>query len=68
MPSMENHSFHNLVVGGAGATTLAPIEISSNLRGRSFIRDTDFSPAELIELLDTASRLKEIRKLGRPHT
>jgi len=57
-----------LVVGGAAATMLAPIEISPDLRGRSFIRDTDFSPAELADLLETAARLKEIRTLGRPHT
>jgi ornithine carbamoyltransferase len=68
MTVYENQDYHNLVVGGAAATMLAPIEISPKLRGRSFIRDTDFSPAELFELLDTAARLKEIRKLGRPHT
>ncbi|MCC6705296.1 MAG: ornithine carbamoyltransferase [Thermomicrobiales bacterium] len=65
---MENQSYHNLVVGGAAAATLASIEISPNLRGRSFIRDTDFSPAELLDLMETSKRLKEIRKLGRPHT
>ena len=65
---MENQSFHNLVVGGAAAATLASIEFSPNLRGRSFIRDTDFAPAELLELMETSKRLKEIRKLGRPHT
>ena len=65
---MESQHFHNLVVGGAAATMLAPIEISANLRGRSFLRDTDFSPSELHDLLETSARLKEIRKLGRPHT
>jgi ornithine carbamoyltransferase len=60
--------FHNLVTGGDRAMTLAPVEISPNLRGRSFIRDTDFTPGELLDLLETAARLKEIRKLGRPHT
>src|SRR5215217_6405315 len=61
-------AYHDLVLGGERAVSLASCEISPNLRGRSLIRDTDFTPGELLDLIDTAGRLKEIRKLGRPHT
>lgn len=68
MTVANEHEFRNLVIGGDRATMLASCEISPNLRGRSFLRDTDFTPGELLDLLGTAARLKEIRKLGRPHT
>ncbi len=68
MTVANEHEFRNLVIGGDRATMLASCEISPNMRGRSFLRDTDFTPGELLDLLETAARLKEIRKLGRPHT
>jgi len=61
-------AYHDLVLGGERAVSLASCEISPNLRGRSLIRDTDFTPGEILDLIDTAGRLKEIRKLGQPHT
>lgn len=61
-------AYHDLVLGGERAVSLASCEISPNLKGRSLIKDTDLAPGEILDLIDTAGRLKEIRKLGRPHT
>ena len=61
-------AYHDLVLGGERAVSLASCEISPNLRGRSLIKDTDLTPGEILDLVDTAGRLKEIRKNGRPHT
>ena len=61
-------AYHDLVLGGERAVSLASCEISPNLKGRSLIKDTDLTPGEILDLIDTAGRLKEIRKLDRPHT
>jgi len=43
------------------------MELSTNLRGRSFLALKDFSPEEIRLLLDTAHGLKRMKKAGEPH-
>ena len=57
-----------VVFGGANRPTLASCEVSLALRGRSFLRDADFTPGETLDLLATAKRLKAIRTARQPHT
>jgi ornithine carbamoyltransferase len=57
-----------LSLGGSQAVTLKTFTISAGLRGRSFVDDTDFTPDELAEILDTATRLKRMHKRGEPHS
>lgn len=46
-------------------TISAPeIVFDPNLRGRSILSDTDLSPAEILTILDTAARLKDLRHEG----
>ncbi|MGB3330868.1 MAG: hypothetical protein WBA46_18030, partial [Thermomicrobiales bacterium] len=40
------------------------IPFDANLRGRSILSDTDLSPAEILTVLDTAARLKDLRNAG----
>ncbi|HEU0165706.1 MAG TPA: ornithine carbamoyltransferase [Thermomicrobiales bacterium] len=46
----------------------APVEpeigFDPGLRGRSILSDTDLSPIEILEILDTAETLKDLRKRG----
>lgn len=40
------------------------IGFDDRLRGRSILSDTDLSPAEILEILDTAATLKDLRQRG----
>lgn len=42
--------------------------LNQNLRGRSILTDTDLSPEEIGDILDTAEMLKDLRRRGVPHT
>jgi ornithine carbamoyltransferase len=57
-----------LSLGGSQAVTLKTFTISAGMRGRSLVDDTDFTPDELAEILDTAARLKRMHKRGEPHS
>ncbi|MGH2549030.1 MAG: ornithine carbamoyltransferase [Thermomicrobiales bacterium] len=41
--------------------------MSTRLRGRDVIEDTDLTADEILEVLDTAARLKKMQKRGEPH-
>ncbi len=56
-----------VVFGGPQATSLASFTISPRLRGRHMLVDTDFTPDEIAEVLDTASRIKRVYRNGQPH-
>lgn len=65
-PSQRDQSM--LSLGGATTAKLRAFSISTGLRGRSLVDDIDFSPDEIIEVLDTADRLKRMAKRGETHT
>lgn len=54
-------------LGGPAPTKLSSFTISARLRGRSVLTDTDLSRDEIAEVLDTATRLKGLRRAGQPH-
>jgi ornithine carbamoyltransferase len=64
----EEEEFPTLSLGGKSAPTPKIFTISSRLRGRSLIDDTDFTPDEIAEVLATATKLKRMQKRGEPHT
>ena len=38
-----------------------------SMKGRSFLKLLDYTPAEIDELLTLAARLKSMKKAGTPH-
>ncbi len=56
-----------VVLGGPQNTTLPSFTISPRLRGRHVLVDTDFTPDEIAEVLDTARRIKRLSRTGQPH-
>jgi len=47
------------------AELLEPVvDFDIRLRGRSILTDTDLTPAEILEILDTAATLKDLRQRG----
>ena len=54
-------------LGGLAAPKLAAFTLSTRLRGRSVLTDTDLTPDEIGELLDTAARLKRMHKRHEAH-
>lgn len=56
-----------LSLGGALAPKLSTFTLSARLRGRSLVDDIDLTPDEIIEVLETAGRLKRMHKKGEPH-
>ena len=64
----EQEEYPTLSLGGSTATTLKIFTLSSRLRGRSLVEDTDLTPDEIGDVLDTATRLKRMHKRGEPHT
>jgi len=64
----EQEEYPTLSLGGSTATTLKIFTLSSRLRGRSLVEDTDLTPDEIGDVLVTATRLKRMHKRGEPHT
>jgi ornithine carbamoyltransferase len=62
-------SLANRVVslGGPGDGRLGTFTISARLRNRSVLNDTDLARDEIAEVLETAGRLKKLRRTGAPH-
>jgi ornithine carbamoyltransferase len=58
---------HAVVLGGPQNSSLPSFTISPRLRGRHVLVDTDFTPDEIAEVLDTASRIKRLFRAGQPH-
>ncbi len=61
----DNEERPTLSLGGSQAVTLKTFTISAGMRGRSLVDDTDFTPDELTEILETATRLKRMHRTGR---
>lgn len=55
------------LLGGPQAQSLPAFSVSTRLRGRHVLVDTDLTPDEIYELVDTAVRLKRLAKTGQPH-
>lgn len=56
-----------VVLGGPQSTALPSFTISPRLRGRHVLVDTDLTPDEIAEVLDTATRIKRMWRTGQPH-
>lgn len=54
-------------LGGQTTSKIATFSLSTRLRGRSVLVDTDLTPDEIHELLETAARLKRLHKKSEPH-
>ena len=54
-------------LGGPIVVTPPTFTVSARLRGRDVLNDTDLTPDEIGELLDTAGRLKRLHRKGEPH-
>lgn len=55
------------MLGGPHALSQPAFSVSTRLRGRHVLVDTDLTPDELSEVLDTAARIKRAWKTGQPH-
>ena len=56
-----------LSLGGASTGSFPTFTISARLQGRSILNDTDLTRDEIVEVLDTAVRLKKLRQSGQAH-
>ena len=56
-----------VVLGGPMTTTQPAFTLSTRLRGRHVLVDTDLSGDEILEVVDTAARIKRMWKTGQPH-
>ncbi|MDQ3443054.1 MAG: ornithine carbamoyltransferase [Chloroflexota bacterium] len=56
-----------VVLGGPQNTKLPSFTVSPRLRGRHVLVDTDFTPDEIAEVIDTATRIKRLYRSGQPH-
>jgi ornithine carbamoyltransferase len=64
----RSEDLQSLSLGGSVTPPLRTFTVSTRLRGRSLVDDIDLSPEEIVDLVDTASRLKRMHKRGEPHT
>ena len=60
-------SERSVVLGGPQTTSLPAFTVSTRLRGRHVLVDTDLTPDEIHEVIDTATRIKRMWKTGQPH-
>jgi ornithine carbamoyltransferase len=58
----------SLSLGGTTTPKLRTFTVSTRLRGRSLVEDIDLTAEEVLDLLDTASRLKRMQRRGEAHT
>jgi len=56
-----------LSLGGPSTAKPRTFTLNARLRGRSVLSDTDLTPDEIGEVLETAARLKELRRAHEPH-
>jgi ornithine carbamoyltransferase len=64
-PFTEALALRAISLGGQG--NLPAFTISGRLHGRSILTDTDLTRDEMLDVLDTAVRLKKLRQAGKPH-
>jgi ornithine carbamoyltransferase len=55
-------------LGGGTPEKLRTFTVSTRLRGRSLVEDSDLTSEEILDLLDTAARLKRMHRQGEAHT
>ena len=55
------------ILGGPTLPELPTFSVNTKLRGRHVLVDTALTPEEMLDLLDTAARLKRIHRSGQPH-
>lgn len=55
-------------LGGSAPEKLRTFTVSTRLRGRSLVEDSDLTSEEILEVLDTAARLKRMHRQGEAHT
>ncbi len=58
---------HTVLLGAAAPEPLPAFSLSTRLRGRHVLVDTDLTPDEIGELLETAARIKRAAKQGQLH-
>ncbi|MDQ4044454.1 MAG: ornithine carbamoyltransferase [Chloroflexota bacterium] len=68
-PQLPNASAleRTVVYGAQHAPRMPAFTVSTRLRGRHVLLDTDLTPDEIHELIDTASRIKRMWQNGQPH-
>jgi ornithine carbamoyltransferase len=67
-PSPNGSAMDRRVVFGAQPQKALPaFTIGTRLRGRHLLLDTDLTPDEIGEVLDTAARIKSMQRNGQPH-
>ena len=57
-----------VVMGGTQFAKLPAFTVSTRMRGRHILVDTDLTPDEIQEVIDTAIRIKRQAKNGQPHS
>lgn len=72
VPSVNQHlngpaSSRTALLGGPTMPQLPTFSVNTKLRGRHVLVDTDLTPEETLDLLDTAARLKRMHRAGQPH-
>jgi ornithine carbamoyltransferase len=60
-------STRTVSLGGYAPIKMSTLSVSARLRGRDLLTDTDLTRDEIAELLETAARLKSLRRKGEPH-
>lgn len=66
--SMDAEERPTLSLGGATNKNLKIFSLGARMRGRSLVDDTDLTPDEIAEVLETAAKLKRMQKRGEPHS
>jgi ornithine carbamoyltransferase len=66
-PVMSRASDRSIALGGPSTTSPSSFTISTRMRGRQVIEDTDLTTDEILDVLDTATRLKRMQKRGEIH-
>jgi ornithine carbamoyltransferase len=66
--SMDAEERPTLSLGGSTVKSLKVLSLGARMRGRSLVDDTDLTPDEIAEVLETAAKLKRMHKRGEPHS
>ena len=66
--SMDADERPTLSLGGSTVKNLKVFSLGARMRGRSLVDDTDLTPDEIEEVLETAAKIKRMHRRGEPHT